>query len=799
MICRSSTLAVAALSLAVPAAFAQVGSSAAAFADFDIPAQALDQALSAFARQAGLQLLAAPELLRGLRSQPLSGRRDTAGALAELLRGSGLRGRIEGGTLVIEPAAGAHILSEVRVSATGISPSELPAAYAGGQVASGARLGVLGNVDVMDAPFNITAYTAQTIADQQSATVAEVLRNDPSVRYTTSDGHNAENFTIRGFDLTSTELAFNGLYNMLPGTHVPTEFLERVEVFKGPGAMLSGIAPSGAVGGVINLVPKRAGSEPLTRLTASYASAFRFGIAADLGRRFGEEQRLGVRVNASSSDGETTLEDQKKKERFLSLGMDYRGDGWRLELDAYSSRQDQSNGSPLWVGFTTLGHVLKAPDPTRNALRGTYVKQQTEGVALRGEYDLNAHWTAWAAVGGSRYRYKGYLNGTLVEVLNDAGDARGQTNHQQGFTKGLSAEAGVRGSFTTGAVAHQLVASASSVQMRSSGGRVGLTTGAAYVTNIYEPIPNPTLAGPYGAVWTTVDNTYTSFSLADTLSMRNDAVLLTLGARAQRVRQSMATPTAYDESAVTPLLGLVLKPWGPAVSLYANYIEGLSPGITVGVTYANAGETLTPYRTKQAEVGIKWEAGLGDENGVRFTNTLSLFQIEKPFAVSVATGAPLPTLKLDGEQRNRGVEWNVFGEVGKGVRLLGGGAYTQAEQVRASSTANDGKDMPGVPKWTANLGAEWDAPLLAGLTLSARWIYTSSQYLDVANRLEIPAWHRWDIGARYATRIAGKAVVVRASVENLEDRHYWSGRFYPGGQATLGAPRTFKLSTSVDF
>ena len=39
----------------------------------------------------------------------------------------------------------------------------LPAPYAGGQVATGAQVGLLGNRGVMDTPFNQTSYTAKTI------------------------------------------------------------------------------------------------------------------------------------------------------------------------------------------------------------------------------------------------------------------------------------------------------------------------------------------------------------------------------------------------------------------------------------------------------------------------------------------------------------------------------------------------------------------------------------------------------------------------------------------------------------
>ena len=63
-----------------------------------------------------------------------------------------------------------------------------PAPYAGGQVATGGSLGLLGNRSVMDTPFNQTNYTAELIANQQARTIRDVLVNDPSVRVDSGGG-----------------------------------------------------------------------------------------------------------------------------------------------------------------------------------------------------------------------------------------------------------------------------------------------------------------------------------------------------------------------------------------------------------------------------------------------------------------------------------------------------------------------------------------------------------------------------------------------------------------------------------
>lgn len=77
----------------------------------------------------------------------------------------------------------------------------LPKEYAGGQAARGARLGMLGNRDFLDTPFNVTSYTSKLIENQQARTLSDVLENDPSVRFTVSSGQVRENFRMRGFSV----------------------------------------------------------------------------------------------------------------------------------------------------------------------------------------------------------------------------------------------------------------------------------------------------------------------------------------------------------------------------------------------------------------------------------------------------------------------------------------------------------------------------------------------------------------------------------------------------------------------
>ncbi|MDF5996836.1 TonB-dependent receptor plug domain-containing protein [Pseudomonas aeruginosa] len=239
-----------ALAGAAPALLAAEAPAASSARSCDIAPGPLGRTLSAFASDNGVSLAFDPALTEGRRSAALRGRYAPVEALHRLLLGSGLelQQRSDGSyTLVPATTDGALELQSSLITAQAAGAETLPAEYAGGQVARGARLGMLGNADVMDAPFSITSYTARTIEQQQARSVADLLQaNDPSVRVVGGRGDLVDSYTIRGFSVQNADVAFNGLYGLLPFWRVPIEFAERVEVLKGPNALLGGISPGGS-------------------------------------------------------------------------------------------------------------------------------------------------------------------------------------------------------------------------------------------------------------------------------------------------------------------------------------------------------------------------------------------------------------------------------------------------------------------------------------------------------------------------------------------------------------------------
>lgn len=665
--------------------------------------------------------------------------------------------------------------------------------YSGGQVATGGRMGFLGDKDFMETPFSTITYTDKYIADQQAKDIQEVIsKTDPTVFTSGIAGEALESYSIRGLPSDVGDVTVNGLAGMAGYYRSSPEMFERVEVLKGPSALLNGMPPKGSAGGAVNLVTKRAGDEPLTRLTGTYMSDSHFGGHIDLGRRFGENKQFGIRFNGVYRDGDTALNDQKKKVSQAALGLDWRGDRVRVSADLYQSTE---RGDGLTRGIT-LAPGLPVPNPPKPEVSWnppwTFFDLTEKGAMLRGEFDLTDQLTAYAAAGTSKSEIDTIMG--VPQVFNQAGDFRINYSGVSDRMERKSAEVGIKGKVRTGSVGHQFALNATyyNEDYLLRGFRNVLPQD--WVTNIYNPVWGPEAERPSNIpALTKTDTRLTSFGVADTLSFAEDRVQLTLGVRRQQVVNDSFNGTTgarmgqrYKESATTPAAAILVKATDQ-ISVYANYIEGLSQGAMAPNTAENAGEVFAPYKTKQKEVGIKFDLG-------EFAHTVSLYEIKRP---SSYTDPVTNVFSFGGEQRNRGVEWGFFGSPMNGVRLMGGIAYSDAEVTKAAVAANEGKQATGLPKWQAKLGTEWDVPTMQGLTLTANATWADKQYLSADNSLSIPGRTVFDVGARYATKVSGRPLTLRASVTNLTNKAYWAKPHYTS--LALGAPRTFYLSATMDF
>jgi len=677
------------------------------------------------------------------------------------------------------------------------------------KVTGGGNVGVFGTKAAEDIPFNIRSYNEALILNQQPDTLGEVLENDPTVRTALGFGIAGEVFVIRGFDLSSDDVGFDGLYGVTPRQLVAPELFSSVQVINGASAFLNGAAPGGSgIGGSVNLIPKKA-ERDMVRATLGYTSASHISGAVDVARRFGANGEWGLRINGSARRGDIAIDEEFHSSYVLGATLDYNNGALRTSLNLNYQRLNQK----YWRGQVGVGGVVpRVPEADTNYSQPwSQILTKDFFGTFSIEYDVSDQAMLYAKV-GARDGREDQTTASITVLDAVTGAATGSGSYVPREDNNESATAGIRIKLEGGGMSHEINAGAAvSWQVNRNAYDFSATN---YATNLYDPViaPAPTPGGFVGGdiddVFPISRNRVSSVFFSDTLGLWDDRILITGGLRLQEIKTTSysyfggARTGGYKESAATPVFGLVIKPV-EGLSLYANRIEGLVAGSTAPVTIddgqgndlpvTNGGAVLPPVKSKQYEVGGKLNFG-------RFNAGLALFQIDKPNSFV----DPVRLIYGNyGTQRNRGIEITLDGEPVDGLRIISGLTFNDAKLRRTEGGVNEGNDAIGVPVVLANANVEWDLPFLPALTLVGRVVYTGKQAVDAANTLELDSWTRFDLGARYVALVGDTPLTLRFNVDNVADKRYWASAYNAfsafGSRLLQGGPRTFKASASIEF
>lgn len=660
------------------------------------------------------------------------------------------------------------------------------------EIVNGGDAGALGDKPAEDLPFSIRSYDESLILNQQPQTLGEVLENDPTIRTTYGFGNAAELFVIRGFPLYGDDIGMNGLYGITPRQLVAPELYQSVQVLNGASAFVNGAAPGGTgLGGSVNLQLKRAGRDPLTRATLGYTESGHFGGSIDVSRRFGDGGEWGLRVNGAYRDGEVAIDREDRKTQVIGGAIDYDGGAFRAALDVGYQKVRVEGLRPKVTIETDA--IPAVPDVDYNYAQDfTYTDLRDVFGTISFEYDLADNALFYARAGANDSREEGvYSSVNLTDAVT--GDAGGGALYVPYSINAEAIEAGLR--VNLGSVITQEINFGGNMNWKVQRAAYDFLGGfARFPTNIYDT-PQVALP-PSGFVGGNLDNPQPisharlgSVFVSDTIGLWNDRILLTGGMRLQAIRQENTNydgspGSVYDEDAITPIVGLVVKPVD-GLSLYANRVEALQEGARAPIDptlVTNPGVALAPRRSVQYELGGKLRLG-------EMFFGLGAFRIERPGEGVLDDGS----FGYVGDQRHQGIEFTANGELAPGLRLIGGAAYTDAEYVGGGKVA-------GVPEYTANADIEWDLAFIPGLTLTGRVVQTGDQYVDAANTLELDSWTRFDLGTRYVFAAGETPVTLRLSVDNVANKRYWASAYDAFSAALLqGQPRTIKASISADF
>jgi iron complex outermembrane receptor protein len=365
-------------------------------------------------------------------------------------------------------------------------------------------------------------------------------------------------------------------------------------------------------------------------------------------------------------------------------------------------------------------------------------------------------------------------------------------------------QAMLQGRFATGALRHELTVGASYAERHDSFGDYVYD----YVgySNLWNPLVSPH-ADPSrvtGPVFERRSDQESALFAQDIVTLTPQLTLHGGLRYVQTKRSDYIAPSyvASRDSFLLPSVALVYnvnRDW----NVYGSVSHGLQHGGIAPMETANENQVLEPGRSKQFEVGAK-----GSVRGVNLS--ASLFQIRQGLEYTdpnhtvtvIVDGEPVernPFVR-GGRETHRGFELSADGRLAAGLQA---GLSLMALNTRQDGTGDaaiDGKRVTDVPSFKSTVWAEYAVPQVPGLKVDANWQYSGKKAFDVENRVFVPDYHVFGLGAAYAMHLGATRVTWRARVDNLFDKFYWRDVTPAlGGYLLPGAPRTFRVSGQFDF
>jgi iron complex outermembrane recepter protein len=702
-------------------------------------------------------------------------------------------------------------------------------------------VGTLDGEPLREAPLSASVITRDLLSDQLSRLLSDVIQNDASVGDDYVPVGYYGGYQIRGFPLDlATGLEINGM-TIAGEQDVPLENKQSVEFLKGIASVESGVA---SAGGLIDFVTKR----PADIYDADLATDHRgtaYG-AVDLGHLFGSRKQVGARINLAGERIVTYMNDTNGWRAMGAGAADWKIDSaTTLKGDFEYQHKTERDGS----GYQLLGGTT-LPDINR-IYRSTMLGDQPWGPAdtydtfntdARLDHNFSPSWLAFAAASFSHSLIQDnviYAYGTPFDVNGnvacpDAPDAPYYFFCPDG-TYGIydyrnpgelridaEAEAMATGHIKTGAITQDLtfggVLFLRSVQMPgfftvdnpvSSDGVDGAVYTYIGSENIYQPmIPYGPAVDGSGALlqagprrlWE--DSHQSSGVIQDRIHIPG-RIQFVAGGRYDSLRDHNYSAYATDPNA--PMQPTDQSLWLPQFAVTFNPIENLTLYSNYGVMLSlgpqapwwtdNGSQYLSPFFTRQAEIGAKYEPGQ------RILLTAALFHMRAPFFYPESDGAGGFNFVSQGRETHNGVELSAQGKAANWLRLNGSAAAMNATSTDTGTPTFDNKQVINVPHLHTSLFADLTVPRVRGLHLMPGWSFTTRKEATRDDTVSVPSYNLFNLGARYTPGGEQGRVTFRIYADNITNKHYWSdtGASYGDTFIWLGAPPTVRLAAHYTF
>ena len=630
-------------------------------------------------------------------------------------------------------------------------------------------------------PQAIDSVKTSNVLDYGINSLGEALSGIPNVSSTADTRF--DSLRIRGFD------ASNDFY--LDGIRDDSQYvrdlhnIERIEVLKGPAAVLYG---RGSQGGIINRVSKMPQFGRQSSIQAQGGSEDLRSLYADLSTD--PSDTISLRLNMGNEDKNSFRDNVSGNRQLFAPSMSWQITpdlNWLVQYEYSRYNRTPDRGIP-----SINGRPADVSRGTSYGGKNDYIDDKTQNLRSRLSYELSENWQLRHTLGV--FKLDSEFENTYLTGYNPITNRVDRQSWQQDMsTRNIFNNLEIEGGFDTFGLEHRLLTGLEIGSQRRDP-KLYKALSAPSV-DLYNPDRNLRTTG----AMPTFSDSHTEVEsqglyVQDQIRF-NDQWQVLAGLRYDRfdiestnyLKKTDRTVDRQSHS-TSPRLGVV---WTPLEnhSFYASWTKTFSPvgGGLIGITPGAVGNTndLSPELTKQKEIGVK-----SDWMGDRLSTTLAVYELE---LYNRRTRDPLdPTITLlSGLQRSRGIELTASGKLG-GNWYMRGGIGLQDATVVKDNNGLEGKRINGVAKRNGSLFITWKPEMgwyaETGLTL------VGQRYADNMNTTVLPGYGRWDALAGYRE----KDWDVSGALTNLTDRYYYESAT-SAAQIMPGEPRSLVMTGTYKF
>lgn len=626
-------------------------------------------------------------------------------------------------------------------------------------------------------PQAIDSVKASELTAFGQPTLSEALTGIPGVN--ASGDTRFDGVNIRGFS-ASNDFYLDGFRDDMQYTR-DLGNIERVEVLKGPAAVLYG---RGSTGGIVNRVSKKPQKGQESSVSALVGSFDNRRLAADLNGEAGEQVQL--RLNLAQEDKDSFRDGVTSKRTLLAPSVNWEISdrlNWLVQYERNEHDRTPDRGIP-----GVNGRPADVPkEYVYSDTRRDFIDDVAQSTRSRLSWDINDQWQLRQQLGYTSLDSQ--FDNTYVTSVK--GDQVTRSRWQQDLkANSLISNTEAEGQLQTGPIEHRLlVGFEQNWQERTP--KLYQNASPIPAGNLYDPGSLPTYDG---AMKLSSDANHKvrgyGLYLQDQLSLGDWHLLgglrrddFTVTSR----RNDLNKEETVSVTSLSPRLGLV---WNPIEehAFYTSYSKTFTPvgGELIGITPGDKNNSLDPQHTRLYEGGVKsdWLDG-------RLATTLSVYRLEM---YNKRSKDPLDPTKviLTGLQRTEGIELSARAQLTDELYLRGGIAIQDAEQVKADADLQ-GKRPMNVSRQNGQLFAGYQSGT-QGWFGETGVTAVGDRFADNANTTTLPGYARFDARAGYRWQ----QWETQLSVENLTDHDYFVSAT-SASQIMPGTPRQLNLSAAYRF